>query len=103
LIRNTAIEKALNQKMWLCYLGLLIIISKNRGGAYVIAELDGSILYRPIAAFQVIPYFAHSKITLPPLADLLDISKHCLQEMENSDSADPNNKADDNIDLLADD
>jgi hypothetical protein len=57
----------------------------------------------PIVAFQVILYFACSKITLPPLADLPDISKHHLQELENSDSVDPNNKADDDIDLLADD
>ena len=74
LIRNTVIEKALNRKMRPQYLGPLIVISKNRGGAYILAELDGSVFDQPIAAFRVIPYFARQRIDLPPLDSLLDIS-----------------------------
>ena len=43
LIRNTAIEKALNRKMQARYLGPCIVISKNRGRAYIIAKLDGAV------------------------------------------------------------
>ena len=70
------------------YLGPLIVISRNRGGAYILAELDGSVFDRPTAAFRVIPYFARTKITLPPLDELLDISRQRLLELENTDDAD---------------
>jgi hypothetical protein len=40
------------------------MISRNRGGTYILAELDGSMFDRPVAAFRIIPYFAHSKLDL---------------------------------------
>jgi hypothetical protein len=89
LIRNTAIEKALNRKMRARYLGPCIVVSKNKGGAYIIAELDGSVFDRPIAAFRVIPYFARTTIALPPLDELIDISAQRLAQMEDSTLADP--------------
>ena len=56
LSRNTAIEKSLNKKMRARYLGPLIVISRNRGGAYILAEMDGLVLNRPTAAFRLVPY-----------------------------------------------
>ena len=89
LIRNTRIEKSLNRKMRPRYLGPLIVISRNRGGAYILAELDGTLFDRPIAAFRVIPYFARQNLALPPLEELLDVSQNRLRELENTASADP--------------
>jgi hypothetical protein len=83
LIRNTAIEKALNRKMRPRYLGPLIVVSRNYGGAYVICELDGSVLHRPIAAFRVIPYLARKTIALPE--DFVDIDSTRLRELETTD------------------
>jgi hypothetical protein len=103
LIRNTAIEKALNRKMRARYLGPLIVISKNKGGAYILAELDGSVFDRPIAAFRVIPYFARTSLNLPSLDELIDISKERLTRMEESESADPEDELDEEEDLLSDD
>jgi hypothetical protein len=94
LIRNTAIEKALNRKMRARYLGPLIVISRNKGGAYIIAELDGSVFDRPVAAFRVIPYFARTKIAIPPLEDLIDISQQRLVQMEQSEVQDPDEEDD---------
>ena len=95
LVRNTAIEKALNRKMRARYLGPCIVISRNKGGAYIIAELDGSVFDRPIAAFRVIPYFARSHIQLPSLDSLIDISQTRLERMEDTEAEDPEDDDDD--------
>src|ERR1700677_1528419 len=51
LIRNTKIKKSLNQKMRPRYLGPLIIILRNYGGAYILSELNGTVLHHLIAVF----------------------------------------------------
>jgi hypothetical protein len=68
------------------YLGPLIVISRNRGTAYILCELDGSVLHRPIASFQVIPYFARKSIPLPE--NFMDIDTARLREMEASEEVD---------------
>jgi hypothetical protein len=85
-MRNTQVEKSLNRKMHPRYIGPLIIISRNYGGAYILAELDGTVLHRPIATFRLLPYFARKNIPLPD--ELIDIDTACLQEMEKSINTD---------------
>jgi hypothetical protein len=103
LVRNTAIEKSLNRKMRPRYLGPLVVVSRNRGGAYIICELNGAVFDRPIAAFRVIPYFARRSLPLPDLENFLDIPASRLNELEDSTAADP--EADDSAasDISADD
>jgi hypothetical protein len=86
LMRNTQIEKSLNKKMCARYIGPLIVVSRNYGGAYILAELDGTVLHRPVAAFRLLPYFARKSILLPP--DFIDIDDTRLREMEHSLTAD---------------
>ena len=95
LIRNTAIEKSLNCKMHTRYLGPLIMISHNKGGMYIVAELDGAVFDCPIAMFRVIPYFACQSIPIPLLEELIDVSTHRLRELEDSTSADPDEENED--------
>ena len=87
---NTAIKKSLNRKMRPRYLGPLVIVSRNKGGAYIICELDGTVFDRPIAAFRIIPYHARKLIALPDIA--LDISTARLREMEESNITGANNE-----------
>lgn len=84
LIRNTRIEKALNRKMRPRYLGPLIVVARNHGGAYVLCELDGAVMDRPIAAFHVIPYFPRHSIPLPD--NFEDITIDRLHDLIESDS-----------------
>jgi hypothetical protein len=85
LLRNTTVEKHLNRKMRPRYLGPLIVISRNFGGAYILCELDGSVLHRPVAAFRVIPYFARTSIPLPD--GFIDIDTKRLREMEQTSAS----------------
>jgi len=93
LARNTAIEKLLNRKMRPRYIGPYIVIRKNRGGAYIICELDGAVLDRPLAAFRLIPYFARKRIPLPP--SVLDADEDQLNQMANSKSKGDDDESDD--------
>ncbi|PIL31779.1 hypothetical protein GSI_06483 [Ganoderma sinense ZZ0214-1] len=83
LLRNTAIEKSLNRKMRPRYLGPYVVITWNRGGAYILAELDGAVFDRPVAAFRVIPYQARTDALLIP-GDLLDTDSRRIKELEES-------------------
>ncbi|KNZ78068.1 hypothetical protein J132_02360 [Termitomyces sp. J132] len=80
LMRNTRIEVTHNKKMKPRYLGPLVVISRNRGGAYILCELDGSVLHRPVAAFRLIPYLAREHITVPSATFDIDTSR--LRELE---------------------
>jgi hypothetical protein len=80
LMRNTQIEKSLNKMMCTRYIGPLIVVSCNYGSAYILAELDGTVLHRPIAAFRLLPYFTRK--TIPP--DFINIDNTRLHEMEHS-------------------
>ena len=99
LVRNTAIEKSLNRKMRTRYLGPLVVVSRNRGGAYIIAELDGTVFDRPIARFCVIPYLARSHIAISNFS-MLDVPDRRIHEMESSD--DDGVESDDDRDLVED-
>jgi hypothetical protein len=81
-MRNTQIEKSLNKKMRTRYIGPLIVVSRNYGSAYILAELDGTVLHRPVAAFRLLPYFTRKSIPLPP--DFIDIDDTRLHKMEHS-------------------
>ena len=89
LVRNTAIEKALNRKMRPRYFGPMVVISKNKGGAYIICDLDGTLAHSPVAAFRIVPYFCRENIDLPDLEQHIDVSAARLRELENTTTTDP--------------
>ncbi len=72
LVRNTRVEYELSRKFKPRYLGPLVYISKNRGGALILCDLDGTVLADPIAAFRCIPYYPRDSIPIPDLADFID-------------------------------
>lgn len=57
----------------------MIVIARNKGGAYILSEVDGSVSKLPFAAFRVIPYFSHTHID--SYTDNLDIDGDELTTM----------------------
>ena len=84
LVRNTRFDKTLGHKARMRYLGPLIILSRNRGGAYIVCELDGTVWKRPVGAFRVIPYRARHSLPIPDLDDFLDVSRKEFDELKSS-------------------
>jgi hypothetical protein len=82
LVQNTAIEKSLNRKMRPRYLGPYIVISRNTSGAYILADLDGTVLKNTIGAFRVIPYHPQQAIPLPNIFNIIDITRTELRQCE---------------------
>ena len=68
------------------YLGPLIIVSRNYRGAYILSELNVTVLHQPIATFRVIPYFTRKSIPLPK--NFIDIDTARLRELEMTDDID---------------
>lgn len=82
LMRNTGIESSLNKKMSARWNGPYIVIVRKDGGAYLVAEMDGSVLKDKIAAFRLVPYFARRRLKLPENLDtIIDQTKENLRKM----------------------
>lgn len=82
LVRNSGIEQSLNRKMLPRYLGPMIVIARKRGGAYILAEMNGNVSQWQIAAFKVIPYFARRNIKLPAnIHEVIDQTAESLKEI----------------------
>ncbi|EIN12378.1 hypothetical protein PUNSTDRAFT_34690, partial [Punctularia strigosozonata HHB-11173 SS5] len=73
LVRNTQNERDLGGKHKPRYFGPMVVVRRNSGGAYALAELDGSLSKLRFAAFRLIPYRARSRISVD-ITHLLELS-----------------------------
>jgi hypothetical protein len=83
IIRNTRIEKSLNKKAKMRYIGPLIVVRRTRGGSYLLCEMNGAMWTGRVAAFRVLPYMPRKAIQHPQhIEDLIDMSSEELDEMQ---------------------
>jgi hypothetical protein len=82
-VRNTQIEKNLDRKMYNRYFGPVVVIRRTKGGSYILAELDGTLLRGRYGAFRVLPHVArYEAIQLPePIEELIKLSKQELDRL----------------------
>jgi len=71
LVCNSYIEKELNQKTKPHFLGPMVVVHCIKGGAYIVAELNGAASKLRYAAFRVIPYLVRFPDCIP-VTSLLD-------------------------------
>ena len=83
LVRNTSIESSLNRKLKPRYIGPMIVIHRNKGGAYIVAEMDGTIYGSTVGAFRLVPFYPRKSIELPSnIHDVIDRGPEALQELK---------------------
>ena len=90
-VRNTQIEKNLDRKMFPRYFGPCIVIRRTKGGSYILAEMDGTLMRGKYGAFRVLPHVTrYQPIELPENIDrLIHMSKDKLDQLvEEEDEVD---------------
>ena len=85
LIRNNPIENSVSieRKTANRYMGPYCVIRQTQGGAYILAEMDGSLLRHHVAAYRLIPYVQRQE--LDALADEMGISSESEDESSNAE------------------
>ena len=65
-----------------------MVVTRNKGGAYIVAELNSSVWHEKVGAFCIIPYYARQWIDLPTdLLDFIDITASTLDDLQKSTDA----------------
>ncbi len=85
LVYNEALENHMNSKGALCWRGPYAVVTRCPSGAYVIQELDGSILKQPVAWKQMksyVPQCGFEPVILEPkwLSAVDDIKEDLLKD-----------------------
>jgi hypothetical protein len=65
LVRNSSLDKGLQNKTKPRYFGPMVVIRRTKGGSYILGELDGSLSKLRFAAFRLLPYLPRNLRSVP--------------------------------------
>lgn len=87
LVRNTRIEKELNNKMKPRYIGPMVVVRQTKSGSYILSEVTGAIAEHRFAAYRLYPYMRRNEITIA-VTTLVGKSTKQLDDMADDDTPD---------------
>jgi hypothetical protein len=100
LMRNSIIENHLDKKAQARYLGPFVVRRRTSAGNYILQELDGTYLHKPIAAFRIAPYIARNRELLARLAHYNpDVTEALVEELLQQHRDEHGEEADDDIEM----
>ncbi|KZP14128.1 hypothetical protein FIBSPDRAFT_959967 [Athelia psychrophila] len=65
LVRNNSIKTSLDTKTLPRYTSPMVVVQRYPRGSYQLAEIDGAVLQLCYTAFQIIPYYSRTHISIP--------------------------------------
>jgi hypothetical protein len=92
LVRNSKVEYELSGKTKPCYLGPMIVVHCTKGGAYILAELDGVVSKLCYAAFCLLPYLPHNKTKIS-VTSITGLDEEVLHSLASKNVEEPNDEA----------
>jgi hypothetical protein len=92
LVCNSKVEYELSRKTKLCYLGPMIVVCRTKGGAYILAELDGAVSKLCYAAFHLLPYLLRNEAKIS-VTSITGLDEEALNSLASKNVEEPNDEA----------
>jgi hypothetical protein len=92
LVCNSKVEYELSRKTKPCYLGPMIVVCRTKGGAYILAELDGAVSKLRYAAFRLLPYLPCNEAKIS-VTSITGLDEEALNSLASENIEEPDDEA----------
>jgi hypothetical protein len=91
LVRNSKVEYELSHKTKPHYLGPMIVVCHTKGGAYILAELDGVVSKLCYVVFCLLPYLPRNKNKIS-VTSIMGLDEEALNSLASENVEEPDNE-----------
>jgi hypothetical protein len=92
LVHNSKVEYELSRKIKPRYLGPMIVVRHTKGGAYILAKLDGAVSKLRYAAFRLLPYLPRNEAKIS-VTSITGLDEEALNSLASKNIEEPDNEA----------